>query len=61
MTTPHTVDDATPVKDSAPRQHETQARASSLYQTMLATPMAMLAGNVSERADVSSVAILGYN
>ncbi|TKC87931.1 hypothetical protein FAZ69_16870 [Trinickia terrae] len=33
----------------------------SPYATLLQAPMSSLASNVSERADVSSIAILGYN
>ncbi|AXL53980.1 hypothetical protein DSC91_007683 (plasmid) [Paraburkholderia caffeinilytica] len=33
----------------------------SLYAVMLQAPMNALASNISDRADVSSVAILGYN
>ncbi|SAK90105.1 hypothetical protein AWB79_06525 [Caballeronia hypogeia] len=33
----------------------------STYAVLLRAPMSSIASNVSERADVSSVAILGYN
>lgn len=31
------------------------------YTSLLKGPLAMLAGNVSDRSDVTSIAILGYN
>jgi hypothetical protein len=37
------------------------ARPATLYSSLLRLPMTAIAGNVSDRADVSSVAILGYN
>jgi len=33
----------------------------SSYMSMLQAPMTVLACNVSDRADISAVAILGYN
>ncbi|QGZ63326.1 hypothetical protein [Paraburkholderia acidisoli] len=42
--------------------HATHAqRTATLYASLLSHPMAQIAGNVSDRSDVSSVAILGYN
>lgn len=38
-----------------------RAQPATLYATLLRLPMAAIAGNVSDRKDVSSVAILGYN
>ncbi|CAB3777144.1 hypothetical protein [Paraburkholderia caffeinilytica] len=37
------------------------ARQISLYKALLHAPTSTLASNVSDRADVSSAAILGYN
>ncbi|MFT4065058.1 hypothetical protein [Paraburkholderia sp.] len=47
------------IKEVAARISAT--RKPSLYTVMLQAPMNALASNVSDRADVSSVAILGYN
>jgi hypothetical protein len=33
----------------------------SLYSALLQAPMSLLVSNVADRADVSSIAILGYN
>jgi hypothetical protein len=38
-----------------------ERKANSSYIALLTAPMASLAGNVGERADVSFSAILGYN
>jgi hypothetical protein len=37
------------------------ARPATLYSMLLRLPMAAIAGNVPDRSDVLSVAILGYN
>ncbi|MFB9128566.1 hypothetical protein E2553_24870 [Paraburkholderia dipogonis] len=50
---------ATSIKTAAARVSAGQKP--SLYTIMLQAPMNALASNVSDRADVSSVAILGYN
>ena len=42
------------------RGANTEKRASS-YMSMLVEPMSVLACNVADRADITTVAILGYN
>lgn len=62
MTESMTFDAGARSHDVAHNARDLDARTkSSAYQVMLAMPMTMLAGNVSERSDVSTVAILGYN
>ena len=43
------------------RTQPDKAKQASLYASLLQGPTAALATNVSDRADVSSSAILGYN
>ncbi|VVE05158.1 hypothetical protein PTE30175_02270 [Pandoraea terrae] len=38
-----------------------EQRQPSLYMSLLQAPTSLLAGNVMDRADVSGIAILGYN
>jgi hypothetical protein len=44
-----------------PRVDLVTAKRISLYKALLHAPMSTLASNVSDRADVSFAAILGYN
>ncbi|WP_321969257.1 hypothetical protein [Paraburkholderia tropica] len=46
---------------TSPARSADIARPATLYASLLRLPMAAIAGNVSDRGDVSSVAILGYN
>ncbi|WP_159964957.1 hypothetical protein [Caballeronia terrestris] len=39
----------------------TKIRPATTYSSLLAGPMALLAGDVMDRPDVQAVAILGYN
>ncbi|MGH8777942.1 hypothetical protein [Paraburkholderia sp.] len=43
------------------RQRSVVAVATSSYVALLTSPLSGLAGNTPERADVTSIAILGYN
>ncbi|QCP52201.1 hypothetical protein FAZ95_23760 [Trinickia violacea] len=43
------------------RVQPAKTKQASLYASLLQNPLAMLASNVSDRADVSFAAILGYN
>ncbi|VVD61545.1 hypothetical protein [Pandoraea cepalis] len=62
MTQSNADDAGARIDDAAQNARDAQARTkSSAYQVMLTMPMTMLAGNVSERPDVSTAAILGYN
>jgi hypothetical protein len=49
------------VLSNSPAATAYRAQPATQYATLLRLPMAAIAGNVSDRSDVSSVAILGYN
>lgn len=46
---------------NVPRVQASKSRRTSVYAALLQGPASMLASNVSDRADVSFAAILGYN